>query len=180
MPVDRFRAEVTSFGRLVKSWARRLDYVGTDFALHPPESTTDAQKKWALPDMFTVDVPGEGGGIVKIPQAIALTRDQFLNRLIGAVKNVSLPTECEYVVVVQGDTRTMVVRLPPKEILKASEANITQNGYSEPQTFYQDLYTDPERPPEEPRVGPFLPNDNADRMRLHANRIGDYSMSNCD
>jgi hypothetical protein len=184
MSVAKFNADVASWGCLVKSWATSLDYIGssnfspTDFATQPP-SASSAGKPWALPAMSPVDVPAESSGSVALPKAIALTRQQFLDRLSSAgVKDVFLPSQYYHVVVVQGSVDTMVVRLPPQDVLQGSENDIIGNGYVDPPSFYQDLYVQPGAV----RVGPFLPapTDRAGLMRLHASRIGDYTMSNCD
>jgi hypothetical protein len=187
MTVDRFRADTESWGCLVKSWATKLDYIGagtfnnTAFAAQPPRvpwgpPATDAGKPWALPPLTAVPVPAQSGGTVNLPLAIALTRQQFLDRLTAAsTQNVYLPAQYQNVVIVQGSVDTMVVRLPPMDILQESEDDIIRNGYTDPPSFYQDLYSTKGMP----SVGPFMPSGQTDEMKLHANRIGDYTLNSC-
>jgi hypothetical protein len=187
--VQKFTADVTSWGCLVKSWATDLDYVGTGaydstaFAAQPPRppwvtpAVSAEGKPWALPTMTQVDVPAEGGGTVALPNVIGMTVAQFTARLTSAkVADVFVPAQYTKVVIVQGSTDTIVVRLPPRDILQASEDDIVANGYGDLPNFYQELYTEPGTTP----IGPFPPTDRGGEMLLHANRIGDYTMQNCN
>lgn len=187
MTIDRFRANLEAWGCLVKSWATKLDYVGdgqysdADFAKQPPRApwapaASAEGKPWALPAMTAVTVPAEGGGTANLPAVIALSRQQFLARLEAAnVSDSYLPDQYTTCVIVQGDVDTLVLRLPPIDKLQASEDDIIKNGYSDPPKFYQDLYTPPGATP----IGPFMPAGQTAEMKLHADRIGDYSMGLC-
>lgn len=176
MAIDKFDADVTTWGSLVKSWATNLNYVDTAFPNQPPAGSATG-KPWALPTMAPATVTAEGGGTVPLPKALAMTAAQFTNRLTKAnIPTFHLPTQYAYVIVVQGDAKTMIVKLPPEDVLKASEADILGNGYAPPHNFYQTLYTKPGTPP----IGPFMPTGVGPLMQLHARRIGDYTMSNCD
>ncbi len=189
MPVDKFAADTLSWGCLVKSWATGLDYVSAGYAdtafpgqpPRPPWQTATrpipAGAAWALP------TPLPGGGVT-LPLAVSMTPAQFLALLTAAsVQGATgpgstphMPAQYQKVIVVQGDAQTLVIRLPPKDKIQQAEDDIIQNGYSAPPDFYQTLYTAPGAPP----VGPFMPSGEGPEMKLHANRIGDYTMNSCN
>jgi hypothetical protein len=191
MTVDRFRAELKSWGCLVKSWATELDYIGngafnkTAFSAQPPAATSK-DKDWALPAMPSVTVHTATHDPVKLPHAIALTAAEFKKLLDAAfVRSVHLPAQYQHVVIVQGSPDTMVVRLPPRDVLEKSEKDIVDNGYGPLPSFYQGLYSLPQSPTPAPAPaagaakGPFVPTSKAARMELHAERIGDYTLNSC-
>ena len=82
-----------------------------------------------------------------------------------------LPSQYTNVIVVQGDATSLVVRLPPKDILQSSEDDLikSEDGYRI-RTFYTSIFGTVPRPP----------TDKAGLMQLHARRIGEYTMNNCD
>jgi hypothetical protein len=191
MTVDRFRAELKSWGCLVKSWATELDYIGngtfnsTAFGAQPPPPTaTSKGKPWQLPAMPSVTVHTAKSVAVQLPHAVALTAADFEDLLNKAhVRTVHMPAQYKHVVIVQGDPDTMVVRLPPKDVLQNSEKDIVANGYGPLPGFYQGLYSPPvqQAPAGSPgaATGPFMPTTTAARMELHAERIGDYTLNSC-
>ena len=69
----------------------------------------------------------------------------------------------------QADENTVLIRLPPAELVKESEQilKVESNGYRLP-PFYKRIFQN---------VNPVIPV--ADRLKVHNERIGDYSMSNC-
>ncbi len=195
-PTPRFRVtDLDRWGMLVKSWATRQDYMqtGDNFAEQPPRNysvkgyppaptpttTTldiDANgtpKPWALPQMSAVGIPTTSNTMVALPAAVALTALEFqvLLTAAGVILSEPLPTAYTHVIVLQGDEKVMVVRLPPKGTLQASEDDLI-NGKPYPfQGYYSSYFNN---------VQPQLPTAQADIMKLHAYRIGDYTLSNCD
>lgn len=168
-----------SWGRLVKSWATGLDYI-TPQAIPKPPTGSSAGKPWMLPPLSPVDFPASvGGNAVQktIPGVLYLTKDEC-NALLDAAgipkDLVQYPPATTEVIMVQGNENTMVIRLPPTEVLKASEKNLLAGGPYPTPTFYDPLYSPP---------GVSLkakpPVDKVAIMDLHANRIGDYTMGLC-
>jgi len=183
------------WGRLVKSWATQLDYINVGYDAQPPRTnwvnqtwpeaaagtrepvTTPTHQNgqplqpWCLPDMVPVNVPRSGGGDVPLA-AIAMTRAEFATKVGQAGVDISnFPAQYENVVVVQGDVPTLVFRLPPKDILQSSEDDLKVLGNYRIRPFYSvDVY----------QAKPNPPQDDAGIMKLHANRIGEYTMNNCD
>ena len=67
----------------------------------------------------------------------------------------------------------LLLRLPPKELVQDTEADLNAGGaYSIP-GFYNQLFDRPAGIP------PNMPTDTAGKLRVHAQRIGDYTMSFC-
>jgi hypothetical protein len=180
------------WGRLIKSWATHLDYVSKPNDPQPPRDywvnksygapngpagTTmlDIDKEgkpedWCLPPGGPVLVPSAGGGAVALPLAVAMTAEEFTDRVKAAgVKVISMPKQYKKVIIVQGDVGTMVMRLPPKDTLQGSEDDLL-NGEPYPvRPFYGKLYS-----------GTLTrPAGQTDIMELHANRIGEYTLNNC-
>ena len=180
-------SETYPFGLLVKSWATGLDYFSTTFASSspptlPPTAAVDGAA-WALPPWSHVSVPIAGGSASATVSAVAMTWDTFVGILheanniapLGAITN---PTNAANVVIVQGDSNTMVLRLPGQIRLQQSEKALL--GGSAAYTiasFYDDLYKARGWTPPAAPVAVSAP---ADILKLSANRVGDYTMSNCD
>jgi hypothetical protein len=188
------------WGRLVKSWATGLDYINQGYADQPPRkeradgstftppsnpaaggnprplpaTTTEIppEATWALPAMQSVAVKF-GATSIALPKAVAITKDEFVKRLGAAgVKITTMPDQYQYVIIVQGDVHTMVLRLPPKDTLQGSEDDLLINKRPYPfSTFYSEYYN---------KMTPTPPTDHADIMELHANRIGEYTLNNCN
>ena len=197
----RFKVvKLDQWGKLVKSWATHLDYLGQPppdgtadsdqpprnysvkgYPQPPPPAITaldiDAQgkpKPWALPPMNAVAVPRADGSVVSLPGAVALTVAEFQTLLAaaGVALDGAMPPQYQTVIVVQGSANTMLVRLPPKDILQGSEDDLINHALPYPMKDYYDKYYGGAKP--------VPPTTRADIMELHAYRIGDYTMSNCD
>lgn len=169
-----FTSEVLIWGRLVKSWATGLDYINNEFNMQPPTGAIPASATWSLPPLAPVPV-GSGKAAVSIPGAVALTQAEFVARMEAAgISDTALPYTNRNVVIVQGDETTMVIRLPPRVHLQQSETDLKAAGYSIP-GFYDDLYA----PTGAPAVSAIMPALYQDKMKLHANRVGDYTLNNC-
>ena len=173
-------ADSLKWGRLVKSWATGLDYINTPADQHPPQQPPAAPPAWALPPLKPAyfDTTIDGKAVQKaIPGVLRLSADEF-EELLGKanINTVNFPPGTTEVIIVQGSATTMVIRLPPTSVLKASETNLLNGGAYPVFSFYDPLYSPPGQhlhpnPPTMP--------DRKGVMELHANRIGDYTMGLC-
>jgi hypothetical protein len=188
-------SDLDQWGRLVKSWATGLDYVDTDWANQPPRTfwvnttwSTEAGRTpgpktvyakdasgnplpWCLPAMTAIDVPRSDGTKVKV-NAVAMSSNDFQNMVGQAQIVVTMPAQYKNVVVLQGDDETMVLRIPSKNKMQGSEDDLL-NGVPYPiPPYYNQLYGGP----------PTLPTyqNQGQLMWLHADRMGEYTMNNCD
>ena len=163
------------WGRLVKSWATHLDYISQANAQQPPRNfwvkeslaavnppapatvlDTDANgnpKPWCLPAGGPLVVPDASGGTVTLPFAVAMTVAEFTQRVDAAgVDITTMPALYTNVIIVQGNANTMVIRLPPKDMLQGSEDDLL-NGTAYPvRKFYSDLYQAAPNLPNTPRL----------------------------
>lgn len=195
----RFRVtDLEMWGRLIKSWATRLDYVSQTLANQPPRINwvnptwpgtvgtkpsaaavdvrdVDGQgnpRDWCLPPMTPVNIPRPDGSSVALPNAVAMTVAEFSACTAAAgIPIAEMPTQYKHVVIVQGDKDTMVMRLPPKDTLQGSEDDLLNGVDYKFPGFYTTYFGTP-----------GTPLNFADKqaiMRLHANRIGEYTLNNC-
>jgi hypothetical protein len=166
-----------TWGRLVKSWATDLDYVNTPAANQPPQPPAPLPTAWRLPPMAPVSFQADGVQRT-IPFATYLTTTQFSALCAAAgINSVNYPPATTDVIMVQGDATTMVIRLPPKTVLQASEQSLLTGGSYPTPSFYDLLYAQPGGPV--PSANPPRRPNVAGIMDLHANRIGDYTMGLC-
>ncbi len=178
-----FTKSILSWGRAVKSWATGLDYVNTKFGDHPPSAPIPPDAPWALPAMSPVPVPPPAGTSdpVAIPNAVALTTPQFV-QLMEALKidDAQIPASVKRIIIVQADEETWIFRLPPKVHLQESEEELKVADYSVP-SFYDELYSPPKPGGayKDPSVNRYPIPPGPERFRLHANRIGEYTLNNC-
>jgi hypothetical protein len=191
-PTVRFKVkDLDTWGRLIKSWATHLDYVNTPYKDEPPrtdwvnttwpnetgrtpgpKTVPDTGMPWCLPSMPSVPVQAKSGPAVNLPHAIALTVHEFLDLVTKAdVKVEAMPKEYHNVIIVQGDENTLVVRLPPKDMLQGSEDDLIMSGDPYPiPAYYNKLYSGGRT---------SYPSTQSDIMELHAYRIGEYTLNNC-
>jgi hypothetical protein len=190
---------IDQWGRLVKSWATRQDYISQDYPDQPPRdySTRDYPKNppppgattldidargtlkpWALPPMSVVSIPGANGAAVPLAGAVALTGQEFKTLLKAAKVSVKeMPTQYKHVVILQGSVDTMVVRLPPRDILQGSEDDLLNGTRYEIPEYYTEYF----KPGPQPNTVVFVPpTTRAEIMELHANRIGEYTLNSCN
>lgn len=195
----RFRvADMAAWGRLIKSWATHLDYISQDYPQQPPrtfwvntswneqqppqpQTVTDVDvngkpKPWCLPPMSAVAVPRVDNTVVTLPAAVAMTVDDFKTRVAAAgVTITEMPAQYKNVLILQGSIDTMIFRLPPKDTLQGAEDDLLNGvSYAIP-SFYNDLYGG-----QPPSAMPQCPPDHNGVMQLHANRIGEYTLNNCN
>jgi hypothetical protein len=180
---------VEGYGRLVKSWATGKDYVNVDFADQPPGKgfTAGLRPAWALGEPQKLPVEGSGATAaaseMEPPRMWVLSKEEFKNR--AAAAKVEISGDFERVVIVQGVEGTLVLRLPAEEYVRRSEDELLNAAPPAPYglpPFYDEQYAQfyASKPPSSGGAGRLpVPKLIADKMRLHANRIGDYSMSNC-
>jgi hypothetical protein len=188
-------ANLDQWGRLIKSWATHLDYISQDYPNQPPRTdwvnttwpgeagrtpgpatvldtnpTTGTPSPWCLPPMTPVNVAQADGTNVAV-NAVAMTADDFKARVLAAGVTISvMPVDYTNVVVVQGSQHIMVLRLPPMNTLQSSEDDLL-NGLTYPlPAFYSELFGGP----------PTMPTDQPGIMKLHAYRIGEYTLNVCD
>ena len=187
-------ANLDQWGCLIKSWATHLDYVSQDFNNQPPRTnwinqtwpdeagktpgpatvpdtdTHGASLPWCLPPMTSIEVALADGTKVTL-SAVAISSEDFKTRVGAAgVTITSMPDQYTNVIIVQGNVHTMVMRLPPQDTLQSSEDDLLNNNAYPFRSFYAAIYGGPPRPP----------SDHAGMMQLHANRIGEYTMTNCN
>jgi hypothetical protein len=185
-------SEIYPFGLLVKSWATGLDYFSTsvDQDLEKaPVTGVAADATWALPPMSSLFVPIAGSSSPATISAVAMTWDTFEGILQNAdnvmtLGDITNPGNVTNVVIVQGDTTTLVLRLPPKLKLQQSEKALLAGAPYEIPPFYATYFAAAgwvapgagakHRAPAGAEPAP------ADILKLQANRIGDYTMSNCN
>jgi|ERR1043165_284611 hypothetical protein len=150
------------WGKLVKTWATGRDYVN-----HPISDQ----------DPFPPDNP---------PQAIDNPRPTTFAQLVSQCKAI----DCELyfddgvndqdvqgnepitLEVIQRDSNTMILRLPPPDKIKESELRLLQPGetYTLPQ-FYERIHETLPKP--EQTTTP------SQKATLHAERVGEYTINTC-
>jgi hypothetical protein len=101
--------------------------------------------------------------------AVPTTLDEVKHQLRTAQTGLVLPERIQHLQVVVGRSDTLLLRLPPPDLVKASEQRLATEDYSLP-GFYNEHYDGQAPTP--------LP-DKAARLTFHAQRIGDYSIANC-
>jgi hypothetical protein len=97
------------------------------------------------------------------------TVDEFKEQLAKAQVFATVPDRFKKIKFVAQDQDTIVVRLPPKMMIADSEALLNEPGATYPlPPFYKRLFNG---------MDPVIPED--EKFRVHAERIGDYTISAC-
>ena len=117
-------------------------------------------KTWATGEDYLKD-----GNAYPVPA----TLDEVRQQLAAAQTGLVLPARIKHLQVVVGRSDTLLLRLPPPDLVKASEQRLATQDYALP-AFYNEHYDG---------QAPTPLTDKAARMRFHAQRIGDYSIANC-
>ena len=117
-------------------------------------------KTWATGEDYV-----KNGHEFPVPQ----TLDEVRWQLAAAQTGLELPARIQCLQVVVGRSDTLLLRLPPPDLVKGSEARLAAEDYALP-AFYNEHYDG---------QAPTPLADKAARMRFHAQRIGDYSIANC-
>jgi hypothetical protein len=99
------------------------------------------------------------------------TVDELVEQCKAAGVNIKVPKRyyANPVKFAQADENTVLIRLPPDALLRASEEGLKKDDmtYALP-PFYKRIFQN---------VNPVI--RQGDKMKVHAERIGDYSMANC-
>jgi hypothetical protein len=100
-----------------------------------------------------------------IPETI----EEFKEQLAKAQVFATVPDRFKHVQFVTSDQETILVKLPPKVMIEDSEQMLSQPGWTYPiPPFYKRLFNG---------IDPVIPE--ADKYKVHAERIGDYTISFC-
>jgi len=122
-------------------------------------------KTWATGESrFLNEVPSFTAAQLPIPRSLDELKAQAA--IVGA--RLSIPDHVVGLAIVQYSADTVVIRLPPKERIEAMEAKLKQGGgsaYDFP-SFYADFVTKEDLTVDE-------------KLKVHACRIGDYTISMC-
>lgn len=97
------------------------------------------------------------------------TLEQVKEQLAQAQTGLVLPDRVIHLEVVIGRSDTLLLRIPPADLVRATEERLKSQDYPVP-SFYGDVYGG-----QAPTPLPDLPA----RLRFHAQRIGDYSIAHC-
>ena len=107
----------------------------------------------------------------KHEQQTPKTVDELIKQCKDAWVTIKIPDRYHKnpVQFAQADENTILIRLPPAELVKDSEQmlKVENNAYRLP-PFYKRIFQN---------VNPIIPV--ADRLKVHDERIGDYSMAAC-
>jgi hypothetical protein len=97
------------------------------------------------------------------------TVDEFKEQLAKAQVFATVPDRFKHIQFVSSDQETILLRLPPKVMIADSEERLSQPGATYPiPPFYKRLFNG---------IDPVIPE--SDKFRVHAERIGDYTISFC-
>jgi len=97
------------------------------------------------------------------------TMDEFKEQLAKAQVFATVPERFKNIKFVSSDQDTIVVKLPPKAMIEDSESLLNRPGATYPlPPFYKRLFNG---------LDPVIPEE--ERLRVHAERIGDYTISLC-
>jgi len=97
------------------------------------------------------------------------TVDEFKEQLAKAQVFATVPVRFKHIKFVSQEQDTITVKLPPKVMIEDSEALLNQAGSTYPlPPFYKRLFNG---------IDPVIPEQ--DKFKVHAERIGDYTLSLC-
>ena len=97
------------------------------------------------------------------------TMEEFKEQLAKAQVFATVPDRFKHIQFVTSDQETLLLKLPPKIMIEDSEARLSEPGSTYPiPPFYKRLFNG---------TDPIIPE--ADKFKVHAERIGDYTISFC-
>lgn len=96
------------------------------------------------------------------------TREELLAQATDIGLTITFPDGMVGLAMIEYSSQTAVIKLPPKEMVEATEAELKQGAVYPMPRFYEDFYHRPLPPLTVPQL-----------LDLHAARIGDYSVRNC-
>jgi hypothetical protein len=148
-----------TWGKLVKTWATGMDYLG-----HVPTEDNPVPTS----DEVAVNNPK--------PRTFPEFWDQCHDAQIGLIfddgNNTPVPREEGIgLIVLQGDSDVFVLRLPPYEILLEHQARVLNAGGYRFAPFYQRVFGSP------PQASQMA--TKVQRMTIHAERVGEYTLNTC-
>jgi hypothetical protein len=159
------------WGKLVKSWATGRDYVGhhvTDADPVPPEPAPGQPVPYPKPTSFS--------------DLVKTCKDNHVGLHFVATaatpKTYCTGTENIGFVLLQGTSEISILRLPAKEKIHESEAALLGEGGVAPMdyalpSFYPALFAAGGPPPPMRQLG------KSEKMDLHAQRVGEYTINTC-
>jgi hypothetical protein len=107
----------------------------------------------------------DDGNAYPIPASVG----EFKEQLVKAQVFMTVPDRFKNIKFVAQEQDTIVVRLPPAVMIADSEERLNQPGATYPlPPFYKRLFNG---------IEPVIPED--EKFRVHAERIGDYTISLC-
>jgi hypothetical protein len=117
-------------------------------------------KTWATGKNYVGD-----GNIYPVPKTI----DEFKEQLAQAQVFANVPEWAKHIRFVSSNDDEIVVRLPPKVMIEDSESILARPGGTYPvPDFYKRIFKG---------MDPVIPE--SEKLRVHAERIGDYTVSVC-
>jgi hypothetical protein len=149
-----------AWGKLVKTWATGKNYVD-----HP---MTDAN-----PVPTVEEVPPS----YPKPRSFKEFVDQCVRAHVGLVFDDGLRTpvtgnEGMGFIAIQGDADVQVLRLPPYEKLIESEAKFMGGAAYQLPPFYGRIFGVAQPDPEQQKTA-------VQKMKIHAERVGEYTLNTC-
>jgi len=148
-----------AWGKLVKTWATGRNYVDHVMTEENPVPTTqEMPPKFPKPRSF-----GEFWDQCGMAH-VGLFFDDANNTPVPRDEGMGL-------IVIQGDGDVFVLRLPPQEILLEHEARFMSSGTYKLPPFYADLFGGQPLPEQT--------NDKTKKMKIHAERVGEYTLNTC-
>jgi hypothetical protein len=100
---------------------------------------------------------------------VPTTMEEFKEQLAKAQVFATVPERFKHIQFVTSDQETLLLKLPPKVMIEDSEAMLNEPGSTYPiPPFYKRLFNG---------VDPVIPE--TDKFKVHAERIGDYTISLC-
>jgi hypothetical protein len=100
---------------------------------------------------------------------VPTSMEEFKEQLAKAQVFATVPERFKNIKFVSSEQDTIVVKLPPKAMIEDSESLLNQPGSTYPlPPFYKRLFNG---------LDPVIPEE--EKFRVHAERIGDYTISIC-
>jgi hypothetical protein len=147
------RLDYPAWGKLVKTWATGRNYVDHQMTEDNPVPTAqEMPPKYPKPRSFE-----EFWDQCRTAQ-VGLVFDDGNDTPVPRDEGIGL-------IVLQGDGDVFVLRLPPQEILLEHEARFLNATTYQLPKFYDDI--------------PGKTATKVDRMTIHADRVGEYTLNTC-
>lgn len=99
---------------------------------------------------------------------VPLSLNEFNAQLKTAGVEARIPERIKAVQFVQANLETLLIRLPPGDAIRDSEEQFEYGTSYFLPAFYSRVFGNHQ---------PYIPD--ADKLKFHAERIGDYTISNC-